>query len=65
MTSDVVVLHREPEEPVWPFTFEQSGLSGFVIRDEFGAVFAWVLGETNARRVVGSLNLAYDCGLLD
>ncbi len=56
---------QEENRFVGPFTVEQSGLIGFVIRDEYGAVFAWVLGEANACRVASSLNLAYDCGLLN
>ncbi len=48
-----------------PYKAEPSGILGYVIRDPNGKIFAWVLGEANARRMAGAMNLAYDCGLLD
>lgn len=50
---------------VGPFTVEPSGVVGHTIRDNDGAIIAWVTGAINAQRVAGALNLAFDCGLLD
>jgi hypothetical protein len=47
---------------VGPFTAEKSSTIGYQIISGDGAVAAWVVGETNVRRVVEALNRSYEEG---
>ncbi len=43
---------------VGPFTLEQSGINGYLIRGGDGATCIWLYGEEAARKVLHLLNLA-------
>ena len=47
---------------VGPFTLEQSGINGFLIRDGDGVTVYWAYGEVAANKLVRLLNLAYQHG---
>lgn len=50
---------------VGPFTLEQSGINGYVIRGGDGATAIWLYGKAAARTVLNLLNLAYQHGYLN